>query len=194
MKDGEVLTNPTSGYVTDNRNITGKGTPNLFFDINQNVFFERNPENIAFALTSTQNPSMIGGAVVSLNLSKGFIREPHWHPNAWEVDFLVSGKVIISVLDPNTPQLVTYTLDKFGQTVFIPMGWWHWISAVEDDTKLVLFFNNDQFESTEGSVSLTRTPPAVYENAYNIDPNLISRALAPIEGTDGVIIGPPPEN
>lgn len=187
------MTNPTSGYVTDNRNITGKGTPNLFFDINQNVLFERNPDNVAYMLTSTQNPTMIGGACVSLNLNKDFIREPHWHPNAWELDFLISGKATVSVLDPDTPQLVTYTLDKFGQTVFIPMGWWHWISAEEDDTKLVLFFNNDQFESAEGSVTLTKTPPEVYKEAYNIDADLIAKVLAPIKGTDGVIIGPPKE-
>ncbi|MFS1514842.1 cupin domain-containing protein [Chengkuizengella sp. SCS-71B] len=187
------MTTPVSGYVTDNRNLVGAGTPNLSFDIKQNVLFERNPENIAFALTSTQMPSMIGGSIADLQLSKGFIREPHWHTNAWELDYLVSGEADVSILNPVNNNVVTYKLNRPGLTAFIPMGWMHWISAKSDNTKLLLFFNNDQFMSVEQSVGLTRIPPEVYQNAYNINPREISRALEPIEGTEGVVIGPPPE-
>ena len=35
---------------------------------------------------------MIGGAFVDLFMTKGHMREPHWHPNAWELDVVVSGK------------------------------------------------------------------------------------------------------
>ncbi|WP_335872880.1 cupin domain-containing protein [Bacillus sp. 2205SS5-2] len=185
------MTNPTSGYITDNRNLTGKGTPNLFYDIENSVLFERNPENIAFQLTSTQMPAMIGGAIAELRLSKGFIREPHWHTNAWELDYLISGSATVGILDPNTNKVQTLNLKKRGETVFIPMGYWHWISADSDDTELLLFFNNDQFQTQEGSTMLTRTPLEVYEQAYNIDPRDMARALKPIEGTDGVVIGPP---
>ncbi|PAQ14942.1 cupin [Bacillaceae bacterium SAOS 7] len=185
------MTNPTSGYVTDNRNLTGKGTPNLFYDIENSLLFERNTENIAYQLTSTQMPAMIGGSVADIRFSKGFIREPHWHPNAWELDFLISGSATVGVLDPTTNNLQTFKLTKTGETVFIPMGYLHWIAADSDDTRLILFFNNDQFQSQEMSTTLTNIPLSIYEQSYTIDPKVMKKALKPLDGTSEVIIGPP---
>ena len=35
---------------------------------------------------------MIGGAFVDLFMTKGHMREPHWHPNAWELMLLYQEK------------------------------------------------------------------------------------------------------
>lgn len=70
-----------SGYVPDNKNLKkSSGTPNLFFDSRENIFFKRDDKNIAYEVTSTQLPAMIGGAFVDLFMTKGHMREPHWHP------------------------------------------------------------------------------------------------------------------
>ena len=45
--------------------------------------FKRDKKNVAYEVTSTQLPAMIGGAFVDLFMTKGHMREPHWHPNAW---------------------------------------------------------------------------------------------------------------
>lgn len=178
-----------SGYISNNTNIKkSTGTPNLFFDSRNSVLFKRNDENIAYEVTSTQLPAMVGGAFVDIFLTKGFIREPHWHPNAWELDVVVSGEAITSILDPDTKQLHHYRA-KAGQVVFIPMGWWHWITPVSDEAHLHLFFNNDQPENADGSDMLRFTPPEVFENAYNINAKQLAEVLAPIN--DSVVIGPP---
>ncbi|MFQ3544582.1 cupin domain-containing protein [Halobacillus rhizosphaerae] len=178
-----------SGFVPNNTNIKKtSGTPNLFFNTRENIFFQRNPENIAYEVTSTQLPAMIGGAFVDLFLTKGHIREPHWHPNAWELDVVVSGEAIVSIVDPDTKQLHNYSA-KAGQVVFIPMAWWHWIRPASDKLHLHLFFNNDQFETAEGSDTLRLTPPEVFKMAYGANPELIAEALAPIK--ESVVIGPP---
>ncbi|MBK5497347.1 hypothetical protein [Peribacillus sp. TH14] len=49
-----------SGFVPDNTNIKKtSGTPNLFFDSKDNIFHERDPENVVFTVTSTQLPAMV---------------------------------------------------------------------------------------------------------------------------------------
>ncbi|MED5050568.1 cupin domain-containing protein [Anoxybacillus rupiensis] len=181
-----------SGFVPDNTNIKKtSGTPNLFFDSRDNIFFQRDDENIAYEVTSTQIPAMVGGAFVDLYLTKGHIREPHWHPNAWELDVVVSGEALISIVDPDTNKLHHYKA-KAGQVVFIPMAWWHWIRPASEKVHLHLFFNNDQFETAEGSDTLRLTPPEVFKMAYGLDVNQIADALSPIK--ESVVIGPPSES
>lgn len=179
----------TSGYVPDNKNLKkSSGTPNLFFDSRKNVFFKRDEKNVAYEVTSTQLPAMIGGAFVDLFMTKGHMREPHWHPNAWELDVVVSGEAVTSILNPETNQLQNYHV-KAGQTVFIPMGWWHWITAITEEVQLHLFFNNDQFETAEGSDILRLTPPEVFQAAYGVSAEKLEKDLSPIK--ESVVIGPP---
>ncbi|WP_356948176.1 cupin domain-containing protein [Fictibacillus fluitans] len=180
------------GFVPDNSNLKKtSGTPNLFFDSKSNVFFKRDEENLAYEVTSTQLPAMVGGAFVNLFMSKGHMREPHWHPNAWELDVVVSGEVVVSIIDPDVNKLHSYHA-KPGQVVFIPMAWWHWITPVTDKVHLHLFFNNDQFETAEGSDTLRLTPPEVFDLAYGLRPGEIAQALSPIK--ESVVIGPPRQN
>src|ERR1700730_4669937 len=49
-----------------------------------------------FPVVAGQNAAM---ALVVLK--KGGIREPHWHPDAWEFDYCISGKARMSVVGPN---------------------------------------------------------------------------------------------
>jgi oxalate decarboxylase/phosphoglucose isomerase-like protein (cupin superfamily) len=178
-----------SRFVPDNTNIKKtSGTPNLFFDSKDNIFFERDAENVVYEVTSTQIPALLGGAFVDLYLTKGHIREPHWHPNAWELDVVVSGEAQISIVDPDTNKLQNY-IAKPGQVVFIPMAWWHWIRPKSEKLHLHLFFNNDQFETAEGSDTLRLTPPEVFQLSYGVDAKKIAEALTPIK--ESVVIGPP---
>ena len=49
-----------------------------------------------FPVVAGQNAAM---ALVVLK--KGGIREPHWHPDAWEFDYCISGEARMSVVGPN---------------------------------------------------------------------------------------------
>ncbi|WP_369125275.1 cupin domain-containing protein [Alicyclobacillus fastidiosus] len=44
-------------------------------------------------MTSDQLPILNRIGLDDLFMSKGHIREPHWHPNAAELDYVVSGQV-----------------------------------------------------------------------------------------------------
>lgn len=164
------------------------GSPNLFFDVSQNVGFRRDARNVLYELTSTQIPEMQDMALGDLFLSKDHIREPHWHPNADELDFIISGEVIISILNPFTIELQTYHV-KPGQVTFLPKGWWHWITAVTDEAHRLVNFNDGKIQSIEGSDVLRFTPPGAFELAYDVNASKLEKVLSPIDET--VVLGPP---
>ncbi|ULT56615.1 cupin domain-containing protein [Neobacillus drentensis] len=163
-------------------------SPELFFDVSDNVGFERNPQNVLYEVTSAQIPEMQDLALGDLFLSREHIREPHWHPNADELDFIISGEVIISILNPSTLELQTYHV-KPGQVTFLPKGWWHWITCVTKEAHLLVAFNDGQIQSIEGSDVLRLTPPDVFELAYDVNAQKLAKVLSPIDET--VVIGPP---
>ena len=116
------------------------------------------------------------------------MREPHWHPNADELDYVICGEVTVSILDPNTLQVCNYRL-KPGQVTFIPKGWFHWIIPDTEDAHMLVYFNDGKIESVEGSDVLRLTPPEVFQQAYDIHARQFAKEVAPI--TETLMIGPP---
>ena len=86
--------------------------------IREKYLFKRDEKNVAYEVTSTQLPAMIGGAFVDLFMTKGHMREPHWHPNAWELDVVVSGEAVTSILNPETNQLQNYHMKAGKLSLF----------------------------------------------------------------------------
>lgn len=82
-------------------------------------------------------------ALFDLMLAKDGIREPHWHPNAHELNYLISGKVKVRILSPSG------TLEHFemhpGDVSFIPKSYYHYIETVGGDpAHLAVFFSCEQ--------------------------------------------------
>ncbi len=86
-------------------------------------------------------PTLEGLAVYSLFLAPHAVREPHWHPNAAELNYLISGTVHIKLLSPDGH------LDSFdmvpGDISFMPRGYYHYIeNTSHEDVRMAIFFNN----------------------------------------------------
>ena len=80
------------------------------------------------------------GSVYMVRLKPGGVREPHWHPSGWEMNFVISGHVRWSLVGPGG------TSDAFegqsGDLVFAPQGHFHYFenaSATEDLVVLIVF-------------------------------------------------------
>lgn len=86
-------------------------------------------------------PTLEGLALYSLWLECKGVREPHWHPNAHELNYLISGRVRISLLPPGG-DLEVYDLEP-GDITFLPRGYFHSIYNIgEEPAHLAVFFSH----------------------------------------------------
>lgn len=87
-------------------------------------------------------PTLEGIAVYSLLLGKNGVREPHWHPNAAELNYLISGRARITLLSPGG-HVETFDMEP-GDISFMPRGYFHQIENTgHEDVRFAIFFNNN---------------------------------------------------
>lgn len=85
-------------------------------------------------------PELQGLTVYSVLLYPGGAREPHWHPNAHELNVLVRGHARISILSPGG-DLDTFDMQA-GDISFLPRSYFHYIENLgQEDAHFVIFFN-----------------------------------------------------
>ncbi|CAF1526642.1 unnamed protein product, partial [Didymodactylos carnosus] len=86
------------------------------------------------------------GSVYYAILKPNAIRNPHWHPIAWEFNYVISGRVRWTIVGPQNKH------DSFeaktGDLVFIPQGYFHYFENIDDKYDLVLLaiFNTSVIE------------------------------------------------
>jgi oxalate decarboxylase len=87
-------------------------------------------------------PILDGLAMYSLRFNKLGVREPHWHPNCAELNYVVNGKVRMTVVSPGG-DVDTFDLSA-GEVSYIPPAYFHHIeSLVEEDVHMCVFFNHE---------------------------------------------------
>lgn len=122
-------------------------------------------------------PILSGLACYSLFLKPGGIREPHWHPNAAELDYVVECPAKMIILSPGG------TVDSFkvkaGEIVFIPSGYLHYIERVdaEKTTHFVVFFGHERPEDIGFSGSLSACSNQVLAALFGTDPKIFIHYL-----------------
>ena len=118
-----------------------------------------------FPIVAGQNAAM---ALVVLE--KGGIREPHWHPDAWEFDYCISGKARMAVVAPNN-EWQTFEVEA-GQIVFVPQGYFHYFENIgSEDLRFLIVFNNSTKESGDDigiSTSLGGMPNQVLAATFGV--------------------------
>lgn len=88
-------------------------------------------------------PAIEGLTAYSLLLQSHGVREPHWHPNAHELNYLISGRARISLHLPNET-VETFDMQA-GDLSFLPKGYPHYIETIgNEEAKFIVFFNNVQ--------------------------------------------------
>lgn len=165
-------------------------SPNTQFsyDINKNTFFKKDNQNYINLLGINQLNTLDNVSLLDIYLSKNNIIEPHYHQNAAELVYCISGAATVSLLNPYTKKIQSYSI-KPGQVANVPQGWWHYEEATTDQTHLLAIFNAPTPEVILGSELIKLTPANIMATSYCMDEKEWKKTIAPV--TPGTFIGPP---
>jgi len=158
------------------------------YDLSDNLYYQKDQRNYILALSIQQLNTLGNVSILDIYLSKGNVVEPHYHQNASELVYCVSGAAVVSLINPFTKELRHFPI-RPRQVANVPQGWWHYEIATEDHTQLLAVFDAPIPEIITGSDLLRLTPANVLAHTYCLNEPQLKEVLAPI--TDTVIIGPP---
>jgi oxalate decarboxylase len=112
-------------------------------------------------------------AMFSLRISKQGIREPHWHPNATELNFVLQGKARLTILSP-TGQIDSFELSQ-NQGSIIPAGYFHHIENMgTKELHMTVFFNNALPDDIGLSGALSAYSPQTLGSIFGLTPKFFS--------------------
>ena len=109
-------------------------------------------------------------SIVLLTLQPGGIREPHWHPSAWEINIVTKGVASWALVDGNGNH---ESFDqKAGDVVFAPQGSFHYFeNRGPGDMKIVIVQNTSTPESKDNigiGESISKLPNRVLSAIFGV--------------------------
>jgi oxalate decarboxylase len=127
----------------------------------------------SFQQADEQNFPILTGqqaSIVLLTLQPGGIREPHWHPSAWEINIVTKGVAYWVLVDGNGNH---ESFDqKVGDVVFAPQGSFHFFeNRGTDDMKIVIVQNTSAAESNDNigiGESISKLPPRILSAIFGV--------------------------
>jgi oxalate decarboxylase len=117
-------------------------------------------------------------AAFLLVLKPGGAREPHWHPNCWELDVPLSGRGRLGVANPDGTFSVQDVLP--GQIGFIPRGYAHYIENVgSKDLRWMIVFNNTYPDDIGLSTMFSGMPTHMFTETFSLPKGALAKANKP---------------
>ena len=109
-------------------------------------------------------------SILLLTLQPGGIREPHWHPSAWELNIVTSGVAAWVVIDGNGNH---ESFDQHvGEIVFAPQGSFHYFeNRGPADMNITIIQNTSAPENRDNigiGESVSRLPPRVLSAVFGV--------------------------
>ena len=107
-------------------------------------------------------------ALFSLRIVKKGVREPHWHPNAIELNYVVKGKARLTIFSPGGERDI-FEL-TVGQGSIIPAGYFHYIENVgPSELHMMVYFNNPAPDDIGLSGALSAYSNEVLASLFKLD-------------------------
>jgi oxalate decarboxylase len=114
----------------------------------------------------------ITGAI--LDMKPGALRELHWHPNANEWLYLVSGQIRIGLFGSHG----RYRIEDFGpgDAGYIPQGFGHYIeNAGNTPARILITFDKGEYEEISLSSWLAANPIKMIADTLNVSEALVEK-------------------
>jgi oxalate decarboxylase len=112
-------------------------------------------------------------AAALVTVKPGGLREMHWHSNADEWQYYLTGKARMTVFNTG-PNANTAEFNP-GDIGYVPKSLGHYVENI-DNTDLVFMeiFKAPQYQEVSLSDWLAHTPPAMVAQTLNLDPAVIA--------------------
>lgn len=125
-------------------------------------------------MDSTNFPISTTITGVILELEPGALRELHWHPNADEWQYLISGTISVTLFG-SQGRFRTETLEQ-GDVAYIPQGYGHSIENIGDETcRILIGFNTGTYQSINLSQWVAGNPSVVLAKNFSQPPSVFEQ-------------------
>jgi oxalate decarboxylase len=118
-------------------------------------------------LTSESLPILKGLSAKRLLLEPGAVRELHWHADASELTYCLSGELLVGILGDGS-QFSWFRIGP-GQMFYAPSGALHYIENIGDSpTELIVCFSNEAPQDFSFGASVGAMSDAVLGNTWGL--------------------------
>jgi oxalate decarboxylase len=146
--------------------MTSAHSPHAASLINGDVVEESELGSIT-RVTADSFPILRGLSIKRVVINPGAMRTPHWHANANELTYCVSGTSLVSVLD-NGSQFSSFTVSA-GDMFHIDSGSLHHIENISDETaEFIIAFRHERPEDFGLVAAFGAMTDAVLGNTYDL--------------------------
>ncbi|HEV2341627.1 MAG TPA: cupin domain-containing protein [Candidatus Acidoferrales bacterium] len=119
-----------------------------------------------------------------MDLKPGALREMHWHPNADEWQYYISGRARVGIFGAHGRVLT----DEFepGQIAFIQQGFGHYIEQLGNEpTRILILFNSGVYQEISISSFLASNPPGIIADNFKLTRDEVAKLPKSYQGILG---------
>jgi oxalate decarboxylase len=118
------------------------------------------------------------------DLKPGALRELHWHPNADEWQYYISGRSRVGIFGAHGRVLT----DEFepGQIAFIKQGFGHYVQQIGDEpTRILILFNSAVYQEISISSWLASNPASLIADNFKLSQDQVAKLPLAYQGILG---------
>ncbi|MBO0733085.1 MAG: cupin domain-containing protein [Methylocapsa sp.] len=129
---------------------------------------------IEWRADGSQFPVSMTMTGVVLEMEAGALRELHWHPNAAEWQYILSGRFSVTLFGSGG-RWRQETLSK-GDVGYIPQGFGHSIeNAGGEKARILIVFNSGHYQTINLSQWIAGNPVEVLAANFSVEPSVFKK-------------------